>query len=316
MQKSEDTVATLLDHQQIEAVLTRYAVAIDTKDWLLFKTCFTTDGAVDYGPEFGRHEGLDNIVAVVRNLIGDLDATHHLTGNYQIHVDGDTASCVSYIHAQHCLAGAAGGETFTLGGVYRDTLVRVGDGWRITLRKLETVWTTGNSRIVEEAASRRNTNLTGKRILAVDDEPDVLDTIEDLLPQCEVVKATRFEDAARLLNEERFDVAILDIMGVDGYQLLDIAQERKITPVMMTAHEDTQKGVVISYSKGAASYIPKEKLADIARYLNDILQAEKEGKSGWGVWLKSFKGYFDEKFGSEIDWKKEYRKFWDKMYRI
>jgi CheY-like chemotaxis protein len=316
MEKTDSTVAKLADHQQIKDVLTRYAVAIDTKDWLLLKTCFTNDGAVDYGPEIGRYEGPDNIVAIVRSFVGDLDATHHLTGNHQIIVDGDTASCVSYLHAQHCLAGVAEGENYTLGGVYRDTLGRMKDGWQIKLRKIETVWTTGNSGIFEKATNRRQTNLTGKRILAVDDEPDVLDTIEDLLPQCEVVKATRFEDAAKLLNEELFDVAVLDIMGVDGYQLLDIAQERKITPVMMTAHEDTQKGVVVSYSKGAASYIPKEKLADIAKYLNDILQAEKEGKSGWGVWLKNFKGYFDEKFGSEIDWKKEYRKFWEKMYRI
>ena len=316
MQNNEETIATLLDDKAIEAVLTRYAVAIDTKDWLLLKTCFADDGAVDYGPASGRHDGPDNIVSVVRSFVGDLDATQHLTGNYQIQVTGDTASCVSYVNAQHVLAGGLSGETYTLGGVYRDQLVRGDDGWKIKLRKLETIWTIGNERIFEEAASRRNSNLTGIRVLAVDDEPDVLDTIEDLLPQCEVVKATRFEDAAKLLKEELFDVAVLDIMGVDGYQLLDIAQERKITPVMMTAHEETHKGVVISYSKGAASYIPKEKLAEIARYLNDILQAEKEGKSGWGVWLKSFKGYFDEKIGKEIDWKKEYKKFWEKMYRI
>ena len=37
--------------------------------------------------------------------------------------------------------------------------------------------------------------LEGKRILLVDDEPDVLDTLVDLLPMCETVKASHFKAA-------------------------------------------------------------------------------------------------------------------------
>jgi DNA-binding response OmpR family regulator len=69
--------------------------------------------------------------------------------------------------------------------------------------------------------------LKGKKILIVDDEPDVLDTLEDVLSMCEVVKATSFEEAKRQLEEQRFDMAVLDIMGVDGYKLLDIAVSRR-----------------------------------------------------------------------------------------
>ena len=36
------------------------------------------------------------------------------------------------------------------------------------------------------------TLLDGKRILIVDDEPDVLETLEDLLYICDVVKASNF----------------------------------------------------------------------------------------------------------------------------
>ena len=38
-----------------------------------------------------------------------------------------------------------------------------------------------------------NKLLDGKRVLAVDDEQDVLDTLVDLLPMCEVIKASSFE---------------------------------------------------------------------------------------------------------------------------
>ena len=36
---------------------------------------------------------------------------------------------------------------------------------------------------------KQNKLLNGKRVLIVDDEPDVLDTLEDLLPMCSVTKA-------------------------------------------------------------------------------------------------------------------------------
>ena len=42
--------------------------------------------------------------------------------------------------------------------------------------------------------------LDGKRILIVDDEPDVLDTLVDLLPMCKVTKATSFDQARDLLE--------------------------------------------------------------------------------------------------------------------
>lgn len=144
--------------------------------------------------------------------------------------------------------------------------------------------------------------LEGKRILIVDDEPDVLDTLEQLLHMCIVTKAATFEEAETLLEGYSYDMAVLDIMGVEGYRLLDIARKRKIVTVMLTAHalsvEDTEK----SFDMGAASYIPKDQMAHIATYLNDVLEAEQKGKSFWWRWLERFSPYYEKKFGPE--WEK------------
>jgi response regulator RpfG family c-di-GMP phosphodiesterase len=67
-----------------------------------------------------------------------------------------------------------------------------------------------------------------KRVLIVDDEPDVLETMEALLPMCDVVKASTFKKGKEILEAEHLDIAILDIMGVDGYKLLEIANKRKV----------------------------------------------------------------------------------------
>ncbi len=150
--------------------------------------------------------------------------------------------------------------------------------------------------------------LNGKRILLVDDEPDVLDTLEDLLAMCETVKASNFKAAKDLMESEYFDMTILDIMGVEGFQLLEIANQREITAVMLTAHALSPDNIVKSYKEGAASYLPKEEMVNIAAFLNDILEAKEQGKSTWGRWYDKLGSFFEKKFGE--DWQKDEKDFW------
>ena len=109
-----------------------------------------------------------------------------------------------------------------------------------------------------------DTILDGKKLLLVDDEPDVLDTLADLLAQCRIQTATSFSEAETLLENEDFDLAVLDIMGVSGYELLKIATRRKIPTVMLTAHAIGPEHVVKSHDEGAASYLPKEEMINKA----------------------------------------------------
>ena len=152
--------------------------------------------------------------------------------------------------------------------------------------------------------------LAHKRVIIVDDEPDVLETLEELLPMCDVVKASSFGEAKDLLETQYFDIAILDIMGVDGYKLLEIANTKKVMAVMLTAHALSPEDTVKSYKEGAAYYVPKEKMTEITTYLNDILEANEQGKNFWSRWLDRFEVYFDEKFGP--DWKDKDKDFWTK----
>jgi len=154
--------------------------------------------------------------------------------------------------------------------------------------------------------------LDGKKILAVDDEPDILETLEDLLPLCEVVKATSFQAARELLESRDFDIAILDIMGVEGYRLLDIAKQKKITAVMLTAYAFTPANIVRSIKEGAASYIPKEELADIKEFLIDVLHAQKEGINPWEPWQERLPPtYFEKRFGAA--WQDNDKEFWERF---
>jgi CheY-like chemotaxis protein len=156
--------------------------------------------------------------------------------------------------------------------------------------------------------------LDGKRVLIVDDEPDVLETLAELLHECHVLKATNFDDAKNALETQYFDVAILDIMGVNGFELLDIANKRKIIAVMLTAHALSPEDTAKSYREGAALYVPKEAMSDITIYLNDVFEAKEAGKNFWWRWLDRFEAYYDKKFGPE--WKKKDEDFWKKINYI
>src|SRR6266508_2351073 len=82
--------------------------------------------------------------------------------------------------------------------------------------------------------------IQGLRILAVDDEPDILETIVDVLDGATVDCARSYQEAMSLLNLDdngtMYDMVVLDIMGVDGMELLTETTNRKLPTVMLTAH--------------------------------------------------------------------------------
>ena len=157
----------------------------------------------------------------------------------------------------------------------------------------------------------RKNLLEGKNILIVDDESDVLETLEELLPMCDLTRASSFKEAKEFLESHRFDLAILDIMGVDGYELLKIANKRKIAAIMLTAHALSAEDTVKSFNQGAAYYVPKDKLSNIKNFLEDVLDAQEKGKHSWSRWLETFNEYYEKVFGE--DWQDHDKEFWEKF---
>ena len=143
--------------------------------------------------------------------------------------------------------------------------------------------------------------LKGKTILAVDDEPDVLATLKELLDICQVVKKTNYDEAAEYLNTGNPDLAILDIMGVDGFELLKLCVAKKIDAVMLTAHAFSIESLKKSLYLGARAYLPKEKMADIVSFLEDVVTMEH--KESWQRLFNRLGELLNATFGA--DWSKD-----------
>jgi hypothetical protein len=147
----DDRVQELTDRLDIAEVLARYCDALDQRRWDLLATVFAPEASTDYG-SVGTPTGVEAITSAIRGTIGDLDATQHVVSNVQVQVAGDTATAQCYLISQHVRSGQPGGEEYLIGGRYVDELVRTPDGWRITFRRLERMWTSGNRAVVRRAA--------------------------------------------------------------------------------------------------------------------------------------------------------------------
>jgi DNA-binding response OmpR family regulator len=151
--------------------------------------------------------------------------------------------------------------------------------------------------------------LKGKRILAVDDEPDILAVLRDELENhgVNVDTAQSYELAIQMLSSYTYDLVLLDIMGVRGFELLTFAVSKNLPVVMLTAHALSADALKKSIELGARAYVPKDELDQITAFLEDVLTLSYE--SAWKALFHKLGGLFGKHFGP--DWRKSEREFWD-----
>jgi len=153
--------------------------------------------------------------------------------------------------------------------------------------------------------------LNGKQVLAVDDEPDVLDILEEELEDYSVKldRATSYEEGIQKISSLTYDLVILDIMGVRGFDLLRFAAAKKLPVVMLTAHALSPDTLKKSIELGARAYLPKDQLGQIAPFLEDVLGLNYH--AGWKSVLSKLGSSFGKRFGSE--WRKSEKEFWQEF---
>jgi DNA-binding NtrC family response regulator len=143
--------------------------------------------------------------------------------------------------------------------------------------------------------------LKDKVVLVVDDEPDVLETVEQELDMCLIHKAGDYDTALQYLLSYTYDVVILDIMGVNGFELLKHAVSRGFPTVMLTAHALSPESLKKSIKLGAISFLPKEKITELESFLGDVVT--NGNKPVWQKLFDRLGDYFNKRFGP--DWKEK-----------
>jgi len=148
---TDPALQTLLDRAAVSDVVNTYATAVDTRDWDLFATLFTDSLFLDFRDfdpslykQISRAELLDFSRPLER-----FDATQHLSANHRHTIDGDRATCVSYMHAGHFLKRDGQDHACFLYGYYTYELVRTAEGWKIERYALKVTGQHGDPRVFE-----------------------------------------------------------------------------------------------------------------------------------------------------------------------
>ena len=118
------------------------------------------------------------------------------------------------------------------------------------------------------------------KILIVDDEQSIRDTLKEILEyeKYEVSEAKNGEEGLKMLNKEKFDVALCDIKmpKMDGLEVLEKSVEQGIDTqfIMISAH-GTIETAVEATKKGAYDFIQKP--PDLNRLLVTLRNALDKG---------------------------------------
>ena len=101
----------------------------------------------------------------------------------------------------------------------------------------------------------------GSKILIVDDEREIADVVALYLQNenYDVVKAYNGKDALRLVEEEKPDMVLLDVMlpDIDGFTILQKIRENYTFPVIMLTAKTEYMDKITGLTLGADDYIAK-----------------------------------------------------------
>jgi hypothetical protein len=129
------------DRVAIDEQITRYCRAIDTGDWDLLDSIFTSDAVLDYTSSGGTRGPFPEMKAWLASVLPNFAVRQHLVTNREITIDGDTATSRSSLLNPMGMRRDDGGlDLFITGATYHDRWTRTADGWRMTERRLDEHW--------------------------------------------------------------------------------------------------------------------------------------------------------------------------------
>jgi 3-phenylpropionate/cinnamic acid dioxygenase small subunit len=134
---NDERLAALLESEAIRIQIVRLARYMDERRWDEYSELFTDDGALEL--PFGSWKGPAAIRARVEADFADYTATQHLNSNYDIELQGDTATARATFVATHVTT-PDGTAFWRGGGAYHVELRQVAGAWRIERLTIEPAW--------------------------------------------------------------------------------------------------------------------------------------------------------------------------------
>ena len=137
MRSMADRLAEILDRLDIMELGARYNKAALAWDAEAFAGCFTLNGRLVRAHVKSETTGREALKQLMRSgAESGLPASHHLTMDFIIELDGDraTSTCQLLLYGVDPESGGAGPNVIRGVGHFADKLMRTPDGWRFEER--------------------------------------------------------------------------------------------------------------------------------------------------------------------------------------
>lgn len=147
--------ANAADRAAVTDALHAWCTAIDTRNWAAMRALLTDPVLIDYSSNgsIAGHMPVEQWIDRLKGLHG-FDKTLHMVSNLVIRVNGDAATCVSYVNAMHFLTEDGRELNAYACGIYTHELIRAGDGWKIRAAKFDLAGRHSGSKEFDEAFTR------------------------------------------------------------------------------------------------------------------------------------------------------------------
>src|SRR4051794_18340696 len=89
------------DRLAIQDLMYRYAMAVDGRDWDLYRTVFSPDAVIDYVDSGGGRADLETTVKWLAVVLGVFAGLQHNMTNHVVEIEGDRARACTYYVAYH-----------------------------------------------------------------------------------------------------------------------------------------------------------------------------------------------------------------------
>ena len=138
---------------KVIAIVSSIPLAVDIGRYELAEAAFAPEIVIDYTSLWGGEPQRTTPAALMdawRGLVPGFDATRHELRDVEARVDGETATATALVDGRHWIGDALWRPI----GVYRWTLRRIEDGWRVTAMTFVMTQEIGDRGLVAVAAER------------------------------------------------------------------------------------------------------------------------------------------------------------------
>jgi hypothetical protein len=126
------------DELEIASLLIRYARAVDSRDWDLYRSVFTDHATIDYSAVGVTVTALDDVADALAQFVAGQTMSMHYVMNVECEFDGDVARVQAMWLNAVVLKDESNVSQY--GGRWHHELVRTDSGWCSRKLRLEVVW--------------------------------------------------------------------------------------------------------------------------------------------------------------------------------